>query len=463
MLNSWDEAMKYAQEELKDSVPEAPKEKKKTQTVKKQNFFLGILNKIEERKRTRDNGNFYHESAFIAMYRKVQNYLLEKTGQSGYFDPMEIIPLDTLYFMVFGERSNGKTFAVLVICLIRYVLYGEKFAYLRRWDLDITPRRVETLFGAFQKFQLVEFITDGEYDFISVYQRQFYLGRNPRDEEEAEVANAKANGIPYIREPEPFGYAFALSMMEHDKGGNQPVDITTILYDEFMSRQRYLVDELALFSNCISSIKRDDGRFKVWMLGNTVTTYCPYFREMGLKHITEMKKGEIQTYQGSDPETTIAVMWAGSPDADAKKDINKFFAFDNPKLKMITEGSFETAAYPKFPDLGDSKDDYQIVFNFFLEFDNDLLQADVYASDVRDSEFIFWHPKTTELKHPEEELIYTDQVKVGSNYRRSFANCLTPEEAAIKKLIALEKMFFADNQCGETLRNFMLNPSPIIS
>lgn len=444
---------------------EAPEvqEKKKKGSLK-----LAWIKKLQEnaeaRKKARDLKNFYHESAFIAMYRKVQNYLLEQTKQSGYFDPMDIIPLDTLYFMVFGERSNGKTFAVLVICLIRYVLYGEKFAYLRRWDLDLTPRRLETLFGALDKFKLVEFITDGEYQFITQFQRQFYLGRWATDEEfEDGMPNNKVNGIPYIREPEPFGYAFALSMMEHDKGGNQPVDITTILYDEFMSRQRYLVDELALFSNCISSIKRDDGRFKVWMLGNTVTTYCPYFREMGLKHITEMKKGEIQTYQGSDPETTIAVMWAGSPDADAKKDINKFFAFDNPKLKMITEGSFETAAYPKFPDLGDSKDDYQIVFCFFLEFDNDLLQADVYASDVRDSEFIFWHPKTTELKHPEEELIYTDQVKVGSNYRRSFANCLTPEEAAIKKLIALEKMFFADNQCGETLRNFMLNPSPIIS
>lgn len=435
---------------------------------KKGSLKLAWIKKLQEnaeaRKKARDLKNFYHESAFIEMYRKVQNYLLEKTGQSGYFDPMEIIPLDTLYYMVFGERSNGKTFAVLVICLIRYVLYGEKFAYLRRWDLDLTPRRLETLFGALDKFKLVEFITDGEYQFITQFQRQFYLGRWATDEEfEDGMPNNKVNGVPYIREPEPFGYAFALSMMEHDKGGNQPVDITTILYDEFMSRQRYLVDELALFSNCISSIKRDDGRFKVWMLGNTVTTYCPYFREMGLKHITEMKKGEIQTYQGSDPETTIAVMWAGSPDADAKKDINKFFAFDNPKLKMITEGSFETAAYPKFPDLGDSKDDYQIVFSFFLEFDNDLLQADVYGSDVRDSEFIFWHPKTTELKHPEEELIYTDQVKVGSNYRRSFTTCLTPEESAIKRLIALEKMFFADNQCGETLRNFMVNPSPIIS
>lgn len=437
---------------------------KKQEIVEQRTSWLKSLQeKMTLKVASRTTQDFYQESAFISMYRKVQNYLLEQSGKDGYFDPMEIIPLDTLYFMVFGERSNGKTFAVLVICLIRYVLYGENFAYLRRWDNDLRPRQLDTLFGALDKFDLVSFITDGEYEFIVQYQRAFYLGRYPVDEDEHEICSNTRGGIPYIREPEPFGYAFALSMMEHDKGGNYPSDITTIVFDEFMSRIQYLNDELALFSNCISSIKRDDGRFKVWMLGNTVTTYCPYFREMGLKHITEMKKGEIQTYQGSDPETTIAVMWAGSPDADAKKDINKFFAFDNPKLKMITEGSFETAQYPKFPDLGDSEKDYQIVFRFFLEFDNDLLQADVYASDVRDSEFIFWHPKTTELKHPEEELIYTDQTNMEGNYRRNFKAPQTPEEAAIARLIKLEKMCFADNQCGETLRNFMLNPNPIIT
>lgn len=442
--------------------PETEEKRKKGSL--KLDWLRQLKQTAESRILARDNDNFYHESAFIAMYRKVQNYLLEVSGKSGYFDPMEIIPLDTLYFMVFGERSNGKTFAVLVIALIRYVLYGEKFAYLRRWDIDIKPRTLDTLFGAFDKFKLVDFITDGEYQYIVQYQRSFYLGRWATDEEfEDGMPTNKIGGIPYIREPEPFGWAFALSMMEHDKGGNYPVDITTIIFDEFMSRQRYLTDELALFSNCVSSIKRDDGRFKIWMLGNTVTTYCPYFREMGLKHINEMQKGEIQTYQGSDPSTTIAVQWADSPDGSAKTEINKFFAFDNPKLKMITEGSFETADYPKWPNLGDDEKNYRLVFTFFLDFDSDLLQADIYSSAENDSEFIFWHPKTTELKHPDEDLIYTDKILVGSNYRRNFKKCLTPEEAAIVRLITLEKMFFADNQCGETLRNFLLNPNPVIS
>lgn len=453
MYQTWEEALKDAKANSLD-VSDTPK--KQSKAAQKQSFIQKLKQSQEERKLRRELGNFYHEKAFIAKYREVQNYLLEQSGQSGFFDPTQLLSLDTLYFVVFGERSNGKTFAVLVIAFIRYALYGEKFAYIRRWDLDLTPRRIEGLFGAFSKFNLISFITEGEYTFIHTYQRCFYLGRWPQDDE-LDMCNAKHNGIDCIREPDPFGYCFALNNMEHDKGGNQPPEITTILFDEFMSRQRYLADELTLFSNVISSIKRTDGRFKVWMLGNTVTTYCPYFREMGLKHITEMKKGETQTYQGSDPSTTIAVHWAGSPDGDAKTEINKFFAFDNPRLKMITEGSFETADYPKCPR---ELDDEHLAFVFFLCFDSDVIQGNIYA--YPDGEFIFWNPKTTELKHPDEDLIYSDQYDYRNNWRSSFKNPQTKEEAALIELINRDKMFFADNQTGETLRNFIINSKSII-
>lgn len=421
-------------------------------------WLASLKERYEEAIKRRSTDNFYNEPEFIDELKRVQKYLLEKSGKGGFFNPVELLPLQTLYYIVFGERSNGKTFAILVIAAVRYKLYGEKFAYLRRWDMDLSPKTLNSLFGAFEKFDLFSFIFEGEYEFCYSYQRQLYLGRYPKDEEEENMANNKRNGIPVIREPEPFGYSFALTMMEHDKGGNYPADITTIIFDEFMSRNRYLVDELALFSNCISSIKRDDGRFRVWMLGNTVNKYCPYFREMGLKHINEMKIGEVQTYQGSDPSTTITVHWADSPLAGVKDAINKFFAFDNPKLKMITEGSFETADYPKCPRELLEQD---IAFSFFLIFDNDTIRGDVYAYE--EGEFIFWTPKTTKLQFPDEDLIYADKFDYRSNWRSSFNNPQTNAERAILNLIRSDKMFFADNQCGETLRNFMLNSKTIIT
>jgi hypothetical protein len=102
-----------------------------------------------------------------------------------------------------------------------------------------------------------------------------------------------------VLSPQPFGYGFALTQMEHDKGGNYPSNVSTVIFDEFMTRSMYLPDEMALFSNVLSTLLRDDGNAKIWLLGNTVSWYCPYFREMGLRHIKNMEIGGVQVYTGN--------------------------------------------------------------------------------------------------------------------------------------------------------------------
>ena len=44
------------------------------------------------------------------------------------------------YYMIYGERSNGKTYSALDYALERYAKHGEQFAYLRRWGEDIRPK-----------------------------------------------------------------------------------------------------------------------------------------------------------------------------------------------------------------------------------------------------------------------------------------------------------------------------------
>ena len=39
---------------------------------------------------------------------------------------------------------------------------------------------------------------------------------------------------------------------------------------------------LLFFMNVLSTIIRDRENIKIFMLGNTVNKYCPYFDEMGL-------------------------------------------------------------------------------------------------------------------------------------------------------------------------------------
>ena len=50
------------------------------------------------------------------------------------------------YFMVYGERSNGKTYSALDYAIERFAKSGDQFAYLRRWGEDIRPKNLGTLF-----------------------------------------------------------------------------------------------------------------------------------------------------------------------------------------------------------------------------------------------------------------------------------------------------------------------------
>ncbi len=378
---------------------------------------------------------FYNEPEFIRTLKDVQKWIKKKTGKSGFFDPLRMIFYKTLYIIVYGERSNGKTFGALLCAIIRYFLYGELFAYVRRWDEDFRPKAISRLFGGLEKLGVIEYLSGGEWSHIVHRSRMFYLAKYDDD------------GNEIISET-PFGFGFALTQMEHDKGGNYPPNVTTIIFDEFLTRGMYLPDEMALFANVLSTVLRDDGQAKIWMLGNTVSKYCPYFREMGLIHIKEMEIGGIQQYTGTREDCTIVVHWAdGLPDG---KETDKYFAFDNPKLKMITEGRFETAIYPHCPfDLSTA----ETVFTFFVWFADDILRGDVIVHDG--CEFIMFVPKTTELKYPDDELIYSDKYDSRMNWRRRITRPMTKAERAILDLIKAEKVFYADNETGEIMRTYL--------
>lgn len=382
------------------------------------------------------NSDFYAEKEFIRTLKDVQKYIERTTGKSGFVDPLPLILKQTLYIIIFGQRSNGKTFAALLCCLIRFFLYGELFCVIRRWDEDFKPKSTGRLFGAFKKYHLIEYLSNGEWTHIVCKSKMFYLAR------------FEENGDETLSQ-EPIAFAFALTQMEHDKGGTYPENITTIVFDEFLTRGMYLPGEMTLFENVISTVLRDDGEAKIFMLGNTVSTYCPYFREMGLRHIKDMEIGDVQEYQGTRADCTIIVFYSdGLPNG---KKTDKYFAFDNPSLKMITEGRFETAVYPHLPAEYGSAD---VAFSFFVLFDDNMLRGDIIVLDDG-SEFIFFTPKTTELKYPDEDLIYSDLNDARPNWRRRITRPVTKTERAIYALFRSEKVFYLDNECGEVMRTYI--------
>ena len=63
-----------------------------------------------------------------------------------FYSLKNILARNAIYNVIIGERSNGKTFAVLQYALERYVKTGEQLAILRRWVEDFTGKRGSVMF-----------------------------------------------------------------------------------------------------------------------------------------------------------------------------------------------------------------------------------------------------------------------------------------------------------------------------
>ena len=343
------------------------------------------------------------------------------------------------YLICFGERSNGKTYQCLLRGLTHHVKTGKQIAIIRRWKEDFRGKRAAAYFDNLicngNGENKVKELTNGKYETITYNAGKWFLAYF--DEEEQK----------YITAPNPFAYAFALSDMEHEKGNSYPL-IDIIFFDEFMTRGTYLPDEFILFMNTVSTIVRSRDNVQIIMAANTVSQYCPYFEEMGLSHVRQMKKGAIDVYNYGDSNLKVAIEYCDSPNTFKPSDV--YFAFDNPKLKMITGGAWELDIYPHLQSKYDEK---QIVFMYFVVFKEHILQCEIV---VRDNEaFTFIHKKTTPLKAEDEDIIFTTEADQRSNY---FGRLTKPVTKAGKKILyffANNKVFYQSNEVGEIMQHYL--------
>lgn len=352
-----------------------------------------------------------------------------------FYSLKNILKKDAQYNVIFGERSNGKTYSCKYLGIKNFYEKGEQMAYVRRWSDDFTGKRGTTLFDDIVSENDVEKICKGEWTGVYYFSSRWYLCRY-NEKGEREVCET------------PFCYGFSISAMEHDKSTSYP-GITTVVFDEFISRTLYLTDEFVLFENVLSTIIRQRTNVKIFMLGNSINRYCPYFRDMGLRHIKEMKPGTIDVYTYGNSELRVAVEYV-LPNKNGK-DSDIYFSFDNPALKMITQGGWEIAIYPHCPCHYRPAD---IALTYFIKFDDNLLQCEIVITDKMN--FTFIHPKTTPIKEPEKSLIYSTEYSPLPNYYRKITRPTTKLGQKIAWYYKTENVFYSDNETGEVVRNYLL-------
>ena len=365
----------------------------------------------------------------------IKKIIKKETGD--WYDYTAIDKLNCQYNFIIGERSNGKTYGALLKIIKKFLEKGEKGAYIRRYKEDFRGKRGDALFESIEKDGVIRELTSGIYDGVKYQNGRWYLSKFD------EKLQKKIAG------DEPFCYGFAISDMEHDKSTSYP-DVTTIVFDEVLTRGYYLQNEFVLFMNTLSTIIRHRNNVKIYMLGNTVNRFAPYFTEMGLKHVANMEKGQIDVYTYGNSTLKVAVESCASPKKEGKKS-DVYFAFDNPSLQLITGGAWEIDMYPHCPCEYSYKN---IEFNFFILFNENMLQGDIISIDNKS--FIFIHRKSTPIKDWDEDLIFSlDMWDPRPNILRGFDRSGLKCVKIIREFFREDKVFYQDNEVGEVVRNFI--------
>lgn len=354
----------------------------------------------------------------------------EAANNNNYYDISAIDALDAIYNLIYGKRSNGKTFAVCRKILDAYLDEGKPSAYIRRLDEMIKPKNIEMLFNPHLDYIIEK--TNGEYNSIVYRNNSFYLACFDGD-------------IKIKQDKTPFCRTYAINTAETTKGQDAG-EIAYVFFDEFITRQFYLSNEFVLFQNLLSSIIRQR-KAKIYMVANTVSKYCPYFREMGLTRIKDQKQGTIDLYTMGASGTRIAVEYSDAPGGG--DNVSQYFCFDNPELDMITSGSWEIALYRHIPNgVGSLPPEIQ----FYICFDGQTLRGALYV--FNNAPLLTFSRRYKEIKDAENSIIYADNLDdpPDPNPLHQSNLAITPTRAheVILSLIKQHKTYFADNEDGET-------------
>lgn len=355
-----------------------------------------------------------------------------------YYSLAKILKAGADYNIIFGERSNGKTYALLEHALRTYLKTGKQSAYVRRWREDLRGKRAETLFSGLVANGTLEKLTKGKYNEIFYYTGKWFL------------SNYNAETKKRVPSDDPFCYAFSLSETEHDKSTSYP-NITTVIFDEFLTRKYYLTDEFVIFMNLLSTIIRQRDNVKIFMLGNTVNKYCPYFSEMGLNHIRQQEQGSIDIYKFGETGATVAVEYAAS--MESTKESNKYFCFDNSRLQMITGGKWELSLYPHLPT---KYVPANILFKYYIVYKEYTLTAEIIQT-YKDF-FTYIHYKTTPIRGKQAVVFALDEDGVPYHFVKIISSA-TKIQTRIARFFATNKVFYQNNEVGEIVRNYILESS----
>lgn len=353
------------------------------------------------------------------------------------------------HVQIFGERSNGKTFNSLAWALYDCTRTGDCITYIRASKEGFKGKNGRGLWNDIVNAGIVSYLTGGYYCGITYYGGGWYFLKMEDDK----------NGNPVtLREPEAFCWPISLSTWETDKGFTIP-NAYIHIFDEFIRRRMCDDQEFEDFEQVKSTLARQGDKDRFYMLGNTFTPYNPYFRNMRLSKIAkEMKPGDLKVVinKSDDPDVPDAgiLMYYSDEGMKKSKRSNVFFNYGAGTDNMITRGTWDRADYPHI--IGDAKySPKEVDFTFFIIWDHETLKCDMVVRE--NTSFIAITRKTTEIKHPDTDIVYADVYDTRPNWRRNMLKDYNKVglETRILKYFQRDMVRYQDNEVGDMVLAFI--------
>lgn len=347
-------------------------------------------------------------------------------------------PLDRArYYMIFNERSTGKTTNWLILGLVLNDMYGIVIQYVRQIVDHIMPKKARQLLKTVLEFGYIEKITDGRYNSVKYSSRGFYL----MNTESGDVA------------PEEFIHLLSIDEnLDYKSVYNAPRG-DLIIFDEFISKY-CRPDEFPDFEDLVKTIIRDRYSPIIVLLANTIDPYNIYFKEFEVyDYVAGMHPGDSQLVK-TEGGTPIFLHYPKDGKDVIKKERHNslFFGFKNPKLNAITGGGWAIPSYQHIPKGRRTQSMYR---NHYIDFNGKYIQLDLCHIDGIGNGIVCHECNMTSDDVPADAVIYTTGDITSTHERFCFG--VTKLDKYIWDLYRKNRWYYVHNTIGNQVENYVKN------
>lgn len=359
---------------------------------------------------------------------------------SNIYDPTTF-PINVVNWgVILSDRSEGKTSAWLLICLLLYKHYQIQTGYIRQTDDMTKSTKTRELFNVAEEFGYVQKIFGKEWNSIYLWQKHFYLCN--RDENGKVIDKCDDDFCMVLSVQKSYDYKSSLTKPRMD----------LLIFDEMIS-DKYSPNEFILLCQLISTVRRKKLSTKVICLSNMVTPYSEYLDEMGLRSVARKAKA-------GDREIVNTIL--GMPiffeilDGNLKKSADEvhanlsYFGFANKQLSSITGSDWEIKNYPHLPRQEEGEVRTIVTRDLYIYCFDEYICMEIWKSSKM-GYYINFRPYP--LTVPEKGIIFSDQIPSRKN--EVYGTGKGTKFVKIWDLWRQHRDFYSSNEMGHMVDSFL--------